>query len=206
MTETLEYDLQFKPYDFHESLPNHLALEPGEFPVSSVRIPRYLCVKLDFPLKNLYFYFPSKFSRLLRTITAELQDREIHGTGTAFNKGCRGPLCRRYKRYLDAERSTRIAERDRLRRDRDAQAIGRVIRDRPKRVQGTFFERLLVARPQYAAADPIIVLFCIASYSQFGFVGPDVLPKSINKKWLELAQKPEKILDFLKKEYPNVVI
>jgi len=58
-----------------------------------------------------------------------------------------------------------------------------------------------IAVPQYAAVDPLTVLFCIREYKKDTILGLH----GINEDWLAVAREPETLKAYLQKEYKKAI-
>lgn len=183
------------PYSTDEKLPRTLIQADGEKILSLNRPQGHVYVE------EISAWVPNRYEVMIRTIKTEIQDSKymglFHGTGTCFARGCRGPLCRRYRRWQEYGVSEYRATRLRAKLEQEAKESDRPLQRRVPRIFGTMYQRMKVAAPQYAAVDPLIVLFAIKEYSEI----QDYTARGLHPEWSYLAQNPSRIPNFLFETY-----
>jgi hypothetical protein len=180
------------PFSSDEKLPRTLIISDDELLLSYSSKSGYVFVP------ELVMWMPRQHQSMLTTIRCELRDRSYpHGTGLGRYRGCRGPLCRRYRRQMEFDNAKFTADRLRIKREESAKRDNVTLQTRSKRIYQTQFERLKTANPPLAAVDPLIVFFCFREY----VLHEDELPKSHIKRWLSTAKDMRKIQEFLFDEY-----
>lgn len=184
---------------FDEKLPKWLIT--GKLPLISYKLlPDYIyCDEIE-------YYVPREHVAMVGTLRKELQNKDLlHATRSGRHKDCNGFMCKRYMRQYTFNTSLLRAQRIAYQRERAASAAGIILRPRKARINNTEFERLQAAAPQYAAVDPLLVLFCIDFYRK----NLAKLPRKsggFEESWEFLAANPSKIPDFLAEKYGNSVL
>lgn len=170
-----------------ERLPKSMTLEEDEVALSKTQLPN------TFFQQSIGLYVIDRHQLIVDLLLQELTDLEVHtthGTYDTYKAGCTGPMCRRAIRQ---ERAIAEALR-RARTDGNTGKSKHLVRP------NNWKDRVKRAAPQYAAVDPLTIAFTVLSHRGT----PPERPTKESKTYLELTDN-EKLYNFLKQEYPEIV-
>jgi hypothetical protein len=190
------------PYGDREVLPRDLIVPNEEPLISSSARSEY------FYVPEIGYYSPLRHQVMVATIRKELKSdfQFPHGTSKTILDGCEGPLCRRYRRHIDATKRVYDARRRQIVKNRLGSSVEEELpwrnRSRKPRYIQSFHERMTSSAPQYAAVDPLIVLFIIEEYRKSSVRKL----RGINEEWLKMATaSPEEVKLFLQRDYKKKI-